>query len=208
MPPPLLPCYCPSCTQARSLGVLSPDRTNQVLWVMQVCSTVSRCPCVQTFYRTISSHPATWASSIIRLCFTITTFPHSHTGRARVGEVDAGPRTGGRTHRKGPPGGDLLHRHLFVDRRWAVSLEVRGCDWIGSIVLGRLIITRSPRRSVLVRFLSLRRVTSTPNPTAALFPHSADRLADNHEANLRRALAFLDEGRSVVVDNTNIQVKF
>lgn len=34
---------------------------------------------------------------------------------------------------------------------------------------------------------------------------SADRLAQNHEANLRRATAFLDEGRSVIVDNTNIQ---
>lgn len=35
---------------------------------------------------------------------------------------------------------------------------------------------------------------------------SADRLAENHEANLRRATAFLDEGRSVIVDNTNVQV--
>lgn len=36
IPPPLIPCYCPACTQARALNVLAPDRSNQVLWIMQV----------------------------------------------------------------------------------------------------------------------------------------------------------------------------
>lgn len=37
LPPPMLPCYCTACAQTRASGVLSPDRSNQVLWVMQVC---------------------------------------------------------------------------------------------------------------------------------------------------------------------------
>lgn len=36
IPPPLLPCSCAACVQARALGVLAPDRSNQILWVMQV----------------------------------------------------------------------------------------------------------------------------------------------------------------------------
>lgn len=33
---------------------------------------------------------------------------------------------------------------------------------------------------------------------------SMDKLASNHAANTRRAITFLTEGRSVIVDNTNI----